>query len=177
MTDKMEAFAQEYTVDRNGSAAAIRAGYAPNNAKEQAYSLLRHSEVKARIDELFSEIYERNKMGIDEAISILTDIARTEPADIFHEDGTMKDIHDIPKFARQAIEGVEFKTKYVWDELLEEHVAVSFPDKLKMTGKQAAIDKMLKHLGGYKVDNEQKKAEVTVLNINPLEDYDDTTEE
>lgn len=162
------AFAREYTVDRHGKAAAIRAGYAEANAAKQAYQLLNTQKVKAEIDRIFSEHYERNKMSIDECISILTDIARTEPSDLYNPDGTLKKIHDIPKFARHAIDSIKFKTKFVYDELLDDTVPFVYPTEIKVTSKQSAIEKILRHLGGFEKDNQQQRPDPIVLNINPL---------
>jgi phage terminase small subunit len=45
-------FAEEYNLDFNGSAAAIRAGYAPSFSDRQAHILLKHKGVAALIDHL-----------------------------------------------------------------------------------------------------------------------------
>lgn len=45
-------FAEEYVIDFNGSAAAIRAGYAVTYSDRQAHLLLKHDAVRAYIDEL-----------------------------------------------------------------------------------------------------------------------------
>jgi phage terminase small subunit len=46
------AFAKEYTVDHNGTAAAMRAGYSIKFADRQAHVLMRHRGVRAMIDHL-----------------------------------------------------------------------------------------------------------------------------
>ena len=45
-------FCREYVVDHNGTAAALRAGYAPTYADRQAHILMRHKGVRAMIDHL-----------------------------------------------------------------------------------------------------------------------------
>lgn len=45
-------FAEEYVIDFNGTAACIRAGYAPTYADRQAHVLLKHKGVSAYIDHL-----------------------------------------------------------------------------------------------------------------------------
>lgn len=45
LTPKQALFVKEYLIDLNATQAAIRAGYAPNNASEQAYQLLRKTTV------------------------------------------------------------------------------------------------------------------------------------
>ncbi len=52
LTPRQRAFAHEYVVDFNGSAAAIRAGYAKPYADRQAHLLLRHKGIAFLIDHL-----------------------------------------------------------------------------------------------------------------------------
>lgn len=50
LTPKQALFVSEYLADFNGKAAAIRAGYSPKTAEQQASRLLRHVQVKAAVD-------------------------------------------------------------------------------------------------------------------------------
>lgn len=52
MTPKQNRFAQEYVVDHNATAAAIRAGYAETRAKQQGYDLLQKPEVAQLVEKL-----------------------------------------------------------------------------------------------------------------------------
>ena len=52
---KHEIFCQEYLIDLNGTQAAIRAGYNPNSARQQASKLLTKPNILARIRELQDE--------------------------------------------------------------------------------------------------------------------------
>lgn len=52
LTPRQRAFAHEYVVDFNGTAAAIRAGYATTYADRQAHVLITHKGVAAYIDHL-----------------------------------------------------------------------------------------------------------------------------
>jgi phage terminase small subunit len=51
LTPMMQLFALEYIVDFNGKEAAIRAGYKPNYAGQQAHRLLNDDRILAAIDE------------------------------------------------------------------------------------------------------------------------------
>lgn len=55
LTPKQQQFAVEYTRDRNGTQAAVRAGYSEKSARQQSYKLLRIPGVKNRIRELDAE--------------------------------------------------------------------------------------------------------------------------
>ena len=45
MTPRHARFVQEYLIDRNGAAAAIRAGYSPRTARQIAYEILTRPDV------------------------------------------------------------------------------------------------------------------------------------
>jgi phage terminase small subunit len=49
MTPKQQAFCREYLVDKCGSKAAVRAGYAPKQAKKTACDLLKRPEIRKAV--------------------------------------------------------------------------------------------------------------------------------
>lgn len=51
MSPKQEAFVREYLIDRNGTQAAIRAGYSAKTAKEQASALLTKPNIRDAVKE------------------------------------------------------------------------------------------------------------------------------
>jgi len=56
LTLKQYRFIDEYLIDLNGAQAAIRAGYSPHCAKEQASRLLTYAHVQAEIEERNKDI-------------------------------------------------------------------------------------------------------------------------
>lgn len=180
LTDLQEAFCQEYVKDPHATRAAITAGYSEKNARFIAYDLKQKPAIQKRLRELQNKAYKRNAMAIDEAVSILADIARTNVTDLLDDEGNPRPLHEVPQHARHAIEEVEFTTVWVVEtyeetdeisgEKIQRHVKrpVQVPKKYKTTGKQTAIDKIIRYLGEYRKDNEQSAANVQVLAINPL---------
>lgn len=55
MTDKQDRFCEEYMIDLNATQAAIRAGYSPKTAREQAPRLLANVSIQNRIAQLQAE--------------------------------------------------------------------------------------------------------------------------
>lgn len=49
LTARQRRFVEEYGVDRNGAAAAVRAGYSPRSAKQTAYELLTKPDLQAAV--------------------------------------------------------------------------------------------------------------------------------
>lgn len=73
LTDKQAAFIAEYPKDRNAAAAARRAGYSAESAKEMGYENLTKPHIRAAIDARLDAL----AMPANEAIKLTADIATT----------------------------------------------------------------------------------------------------
>ncbi len=73
MTDFQQRFIDAYVALRKGAPAVRRAGYAGDNAKQNAYELLQNEEIKAEIAKRFAA----QTMTVEQATKDLTDIATT----------------------------------------------------------------------------------------------------
>lgn len=65
LTPKQQRFVEEYLVDLNATQAAIRAGYSPKTANEQASRLLANVNVKAAVAEAQKRLSERTEITQD----------------------------------------------------------------------------------------------------------------
>lgn len=151
-------------IDSNGTQAAIRAGYSPDTAHSIAYENLIKPEIKNQIEKLQAEISERNKITVDELVQTLAKLARFDIADLYDENGELKNIHQMDRDARLSLEGVETDTLEV------EGRPITTTKKVRISNRKQAIDMLMKHLGGYREDNAQRNATINVLPINPLAD-------
>src|SRR3546814_19225864 len=69
---KKQRFVEEYLKDGNGSAAALRAGYAPRSAKNRAWELLKYDPVvKDAIEAGQKDLAARNQVTLDTLIEQL----------------------------------------------------------------------------------------------------------
>ena len=75
LSDKQRQFCIEFLIDMNGSAAAVRSGYSPKTARQQAQRLLTKVDIQKHIKELQAERAERCKITADEIVERLVDIA------------------------------------------------------------------------------------------------------
>jgi phage terminase small subunit len=73
--EKRSIFVREYLVDRNGTRAAIAAGYAPKSASVTSCRLLRNAKVQAAVSELTEERLERLEVTADAVLQELAKIA------------------------------------------------------------------------------------------------------
>jgi hypothetical protein len=98
LTPKQHRFCIEYLKDENGKAAAIRAGYSPRCAAQQAYELLQNPKVREFIDQEQSDSLDRSRVDLDaerawvrsrlkiEAEGAETDGARVRALELYGKD-------------------------------------------------------------------------------------------
>src|SRR5689334_20440255 len=89
--DKRSVFVREYLVDRNGTRAAIAAGYAPRSASVTSCRLLRNAKVRAGVSELTDERLGRLEITADTVLQELAKIAFSNMKDYWcvREDGSI----------------------------------------------------------------------------------------
>ena len=75
-------FAREYLVDLNGTQAAIRAGYSPNSAAEQACDLLKNPKIKAAIEEGQAKLQVKLEISAERVVQKLAEIATADPREL-----------------------------------------------------------------------------------------------
>ena len=71
LTGKQKRFCEEYIIDLNGTKAAIRAGYAPNSANEQAARMLAKDSVQQYIQQLKAARSQRTEITADRVLQEL----------------------------------------------------------------------------------------------------------
>lgn len=116
--------------------------------------------ISLRIKELQQEAYERNKATVDELVYTLSGMVRFDIADLYDENGNLLNIKEMPLIARQMISELSS------DEIRVAGQSIGNTKKVKTISKLDAVEKLMKHLGGYEKDNFQKKPDlVTGLKV------------
>lgn len=164
LTAKQEKFCQEFIKTCNQSE-AYRNAYDAENMKygtinNKACELMARGDIRGRVEQLQKEVAERNKITVDECVSLLTKMARFDIVDLYDDDGTLKDLKDMPKDARLVIEGLDS------DELKVDNLVIGHTKKVRISNRRANIIELMKHLGGYEKDNAQGKPDITnIINL------------
>jgi len=155
LTIKQEAFCQAY-IRLGDKSAAYREAYSTSRMKNEtvnnnAYKLLLNNEITTRIDFLRDDMQKRNKVEIDELLIALAGMVRFDVAELYNENGSLKNIHEMSLSARQMITQLDTFEAYDknGDKLGETR-------KIRTIPKLDAIEKLMKHLGAYEKDNRQK---------------------
>lgn len=139
---KYELFAQELAKGSTASAAYVAAGYKRHDSN--AGRLSKNEQVRSRVTELLTESAERSGVTIDRLVSELAKIAFANASDFFEwgPDGvTIIPSAKLTSDQRAVVsEAQETRAKGHGESTI----------KIKLSDKQAAIDKLMRHLGAYK---------------------------
>lgn len=74
LTAKAQRFVDEYLIDRNGAAAAIRAGYSKRSAKQAAHEMLLKPEIAAAVAKAAEAQQKRTLITADQVLLDIQDI-------------------------------------------------------------------------------------------------------
>lgn len=141
LTPKQERFVEEYLVDLNASAAAIRAGYSAKSAFVQGSRLLSNARVRARVEERMAELSRRTGVTQERVIRELARIALLDATRVANfDDATLRE--DAAEDDRAAIASVKVK-RIPTDEGDIVEREIRFWDKNK------ALELLGKHLGMF----------------------------
>ena len=148
LNDKQRAFVREYLKDRNGSQAAIRAGYAAAGAHVQASRLLTHPKIAAELAKAETKAMAKVELTVERTLQEIARIAFQDPRKLYREDGSQRPIHELDDDTAAAVASVEYGAEGA--------------RKVRTWDKNAALEKAMKHLGLFERDNLQQRDDIKV---------------
>lgn len=159
LNPRQRSFIAEYLKDKNATAAYMRAyGVAKETAMRAGPRLMEHVGVKAEIDRHLSAVVEQVKhetgITLERVLKELARIAFFDPRKLFDKDGNPLPITELDDDTVAAIAGLDVMEEYEGSG--KDRVLKGYVKKWKLQTKDGALDKLMKHLGGYAKDNEQK---------------------
>ncbi len=144
LTPRQKKFISEYLIDRNGKQAAIRAGFSKKNAKSQASVLLALSHVAEEVNRRIKKQEEKLEIKSTDILREILKIAKSDIRKAFNDDGSLKDVKDLPDDIAAAIGGIDV------DELFEgrgnDKERIGYTKKIKLWNKCEALEMLGKHL-------------------------------
>lgn len=145
---KREIFILEYlTNGLDGPKAAEKAGYAPHTLQ----TLLANPEVRLRLAQYLERASKYTPVSIGETLSELARVGYSDVRRLFDNDNNIKKVADLDDATASAISAIE-----VCDQLDFEGNKIGRKTKVKMYDKNKALDTLMKYLGLYEKDNNQK---------------------
>lgn len=148
-TERQRRFAEEYLIDLNGTQAAIRAGYSPKTANEQAVRLLANVSVRKLIDEGRAKQAERAGLSAERVLQEAMRLAFFDIRKLVDADGKPIPISQLDADTAAAIQGLDVASVGNMD------VGIGQVLKYKIADKNSAIERLFKHLGLFEKDNKQ----------------------
>jgi phage terminase small subunit len=147
LTDQQELFCQEYLKDLNGTRAAQRAGFSPDNERAAAVTaaqFLRKPNISARIQSLKAAQAKRLEIDADTILRELHALATVDITEAFDDSGKLKDLRDIPPLVRKAISHLEVVE--LFNGMGDQKHAIGLTSRLKFYDKTKALELLGKHL-------------------------------
>ncbi len=154
LNPKQQAFIREYLVDLNATQAAIRAGYSRKAAEVQGWRMLRNAKVQALIAEKQADTARRLDITRIEVLRETACIGFSDPRQLFNDNGGILDPKNWPDRLASAIASIEVFEEYRGTG--ERRKYIGRTKKVKFWDKNAALDKLCRHLGLYGDDNRQR---------------------
>ena len=166
LTPQREAFAAALAQGMT-QAAAYRIAY-PKSLKwkdetvwRKASLMAAKGEVQARVTELVHKAADANEVTIERVVKEFARLAFSSPRAMFNEDGSPKQITDLPDAEASALAGFEVLEQFEGSG--QDRVFVGYLKKFKLSDRKGYLDMLMKHLGGYEQDNKQKVDPLTDL--------------
>lgn len=152
LTDKQKRFCEEYTIDFNGNQAAIRSGYSPKTAMEQASRLLTNVKVQEFIQKLQQKTSEKLNITKERVLNEYRKIAFSDVRNVLTDNGSLKSVSEIDDDTAGALAGIES-----FDEYSKDGTFLGTNRKIRLHNKLQALQDLGKHLGLFEKDNDQSK--------------------
>jgi phage terminase small subunit len=147
MNQKQARFVDEYIIDLNATQAAIRSGYSAKTAAQIGERLLRNVDIKAFLTKRLEDRKARTEITQDTVLQEIARIALFDPRKLFKEDGSPKPINELDDDTAAAIAGVDVVEGFEGSGT--DRVFVGYTKKYKIADKNAALEKLARHLDLY----------------------------
>lgn len=149
LTPKQIRLCQEFMIDLNGQAAAVRAGYAKADANVAASSSFAKPKVKAYLSELQRQTAINLQISREKVLGTLSAMAFFDPANFYDENGNLKSIKDLDKETAKALTSFEVSEDNQNIEGSELTIIGTRTAKIRLCDRRAALDMISKILGYY----------------------------
>jgi len=145
---RQQLFVEQYLLDMNGTKAAVRAGYSEKGADVQAARLLGDVRIAAAIQKAMNARSQRVEISQDRTIQEIARGCFWDPADLFHEDGSMKQIQEMDPNTRGAIVGFEIVELYAGGS--DQKRSFGRLSKIKLVDRRDYLELLGRHQGLFK---------------------------
>lgn len=146
-------FCEEYVIDFNATAAAIRAGYSKKTARSIASENLTKPDIIKKVESLQEELRNKSALNADMIISELRLLGFWNIQDFLDQDNTITDLTSLSRLKTIPISGIKVKESFT---TVGDVTTKEVTTELKISDKRAALVDLGRHLGVFEKDNKQK---------------------
>jgi phage terminase small subunit len=171
ITPKQRRFVDEYLVDLNATAAAIRAGYSPRSAKNAAYETLQRADISDLITAAKRARSERTKIDADWLLLRLADEADADLADLYNAEGGLRPVSEWPPIWRKGlVAGID--TEQRWTYVDGNKVPDGVIVKVKLSDRAKRLELIGRHVtvGAFKDEAPQLPGTINLVINRPAGD-------
>jgi phage terminase small subunit len=137
-----QVFVREYVIDRNGTRAAIAAGFSAKSARNKASQLLGEEWVQEQISKKMKRLLEKADITAERVMIELARVAFSDVRGVFDENGALKPIHTLDDDVAATISGIDIETRVEKD---SEGGGRVHTHKIKRADKVAALGMLARH--------------------------------
>jgi phage terminase small subunit len=139
--------------DQNRRKAYIQAGYSAKSMQSVdrgCYKVYRRPQVKRYLQMRRNKMRRKLELKQEDVLKELANIAMFDPADLFDEYGSLRQIQDVPENARRAIAQLDVFTEYSGRG--DKREVVGHTTRIKLVDKKGALDSIARILGYFQQD-------------------------
>lgn len=153
--EREKLFIQAYVANRkNGTKAAIVAGFSEKTAAQMAQQILARPRVQLALREYQDALAKKFELTTESVIAELSKIVHADPRRLFGEDGRMIHPKEWPDDMAGCIASLDVVEEF--DGTGKDRKLIGYTKKIKLWDKNSAIEKAMKHLGLFAEDNKQR---------------------
>lgn len=149
LTPKQQRFVEEYIIDLNGAAAAVRAGYSERRARQTANDLLALPAVQEAVQAALAARSERTEITQDRVLQEFAKIGFADIRRIFTPGGGLLSPADMDDDTSATIASVEVVTRATGEKDEDGRTIIEHVHKIKSWDKVSALTQLGRHLGMF----------------------------
>lgn len=160
LTPKQKIFCDKYLKCLNATKAATQAGYSKRTANEQGARLLAKVSVKNYISERQQKNEAKTEITRERWLAELESIGFANINDFVNGSNSILELKHIDRKKTAAVSGVKTTVH-------ESNGKITTNTQIKFHDKEAALEKIGRHLGYFEKDNKQRQPETATVIILP----------
>jgi phage terminase small subunit len=156
---RQRAFIHEYLKDKNATQAAIRAGYSASTARQIGSRLLTQVDIKRAVlaaeADLIARVQVETHVTLERVIREIARAAFFDPRKFFTAAGELKPITELDDETAAALAGFDVTELFHGGGTARR--LAGYVKRVRLADRKGYLDMLMKHLGGYRRDNEQQQ--------------------